>query len=202
MVMSAIRRHWTSADVRVLINESARTWPRYELIDGELLVTPAPGGSHQLAVQELLVLLRAYLQQEQIAVAFLSPADLELRPGTITQPDLFVVPAVGANSTDGKFRWKNVSSLLLAIEVVSPGSVRTDRVAKREFYSNVGVPDYVVVDVEARIFEHWRTKDDTPVVIRDEFVWHPRGARQPLTVTLPEFFDRIGAMLRLLDQEP
>ena len=56
--MPAIRRRWTTAEVRSLMDES-RAWPRYELIGGELLVTPAPRGTHQLVVVELVVLLRS-----------------------------------------------------------------------------------------------------------------------------------------------
>ena len=201
MGMPATRRHWTTADVRALMDES-RAWPRYELIGGELLVTPAPGGRHQVAVVEIVVLLHEYLRQEQIGVAFVSPSDLELQPGTITQPDVFVVPAGAAASLDGEFHWSDVSALLLAIEVISPSSVRTDRVEKREYYLEAGVPDYLIVDVDARIVERWSPERDTPAVLRDHLVWHPAGASQPLTVSLPEFFDRIVGKLRLLENRP
>lgn len=196
MGMPAIRRHWTTADVRALIDES-RPWPRYELIGGELIVTPAPEGRHQFVVSEFVFLLIEYLRDEPVAVALTSPADLELEPGTITQPDVFVIPAGGAVS-DGEFRWSDVSSLLLAVEVISPSSIRTDRVTKREYYMDVGVPDYLVVDVDARIVERWTQGRDTPEVLRDRLVWHPRGASAPLVVSLPDLFDRVGAQLRLI----
>jgi Uma2 family endonuclease len=60
--MPAIHRHWTTTDVRALMDES-RAWPRYELIAGGLLVTPAPGTPHQFAVTELLILLAAYVDR-------------------------------------------------------------------------------------------------------------------------------------------
>lgn len=196
MGMPAIRRHWTTADVRALMDES-RAWPRYELIGGELIVTPAPWGMHQFAVLEFAVLLAAYLRDEPVGAALMSPADLELEPGTITQPDVFVIPAGGAPSDDA-FRWSDVASLLLAVEVISPGSIRTDRITKREYYMDVGVPDYLIIDVDARIVERWTQGRDTPAVLRDRLVWHPRGSSTPLNVALPEYFDRIGAQMRLI----
>lgn len=200
MGMPAIRRHWTAADVRALMDES-RGWPRYELIGGELVVTPSPGFRHQGAVAELLFLLAAHLRDRPIGVVFASPADLELEPGTITQPDVFVIPAGGAAS-DGDVVWSDVTRLLLAIEVISPGSICTDRVIKREYYLNVGVPDYVIADVDARIVECWTQGRETPHVLRDQFAWQAEGASEALNISLPEFFDRIGAHMRLIGKTP
>lgn len=196
MGMPAIRRHWTTADVRALMDES-RPWPRYELIGGELIVTPSAGGRHQAAVTELLFLLGSYLRGTSVGVVFAAPADLELEPGTITQPDVFVIPAGGAVSDDD-FRWSHVTNLLIAIEVISPGSIRTDRVTKREYYMDVGVPDYLIVDVDARMIERWSQGRDTPDVLRDCFEWHPVGASAPLILSLPEFFDHIRAQMQLM----
>jgi Uma2 family endonuclease len=198
MGMPAIRRHWTTADVRALIDASPTAWPRYELIGGELIVTPAPGGLHQFAVGEFLFLLQAYLRDQPAGVALTSPSDLELEPGTITQPDVFVIPAGGAPSQDDAFRWSDVNSILLAVEVISPSSNRTDRITKREYYMNVGVPDYFIVDVDARIVERWSQGRATPEVLRDRLVWHPSRVRTPLDIALPEFFDRIAGQMRLI----
>jgi Uma2 family endonuclease len=78
--------------VRALASEQ-RAWPRYELVRGELLVTLAPGAIHQIAVLEVAAMLREHLEREPIGIVMLSPADLELEPGSVTQPDVFVVPA-------------------------------------------------------------------------------------------------------------
>ena len=188
MAMPAIRRRWTAADVRELTREY-RAWPRYELIDGELLVTPAPRNVHQLAVSELLVLVHAYLQKVPVGIAAHSPWDLELKPDTVVQPDVFVIPADTPNAREIR-DWTDATSLLLAVEVLSPSSIRTDRITKRDFYLANGVEEYWIIDLDARVFERWCASSETPEVLRDQITWSPAG-RDPLTIELPDWFARI-----------
>jgi Uma2 family endonuclease len=188
MVMPAIRRRWTTADVRALTQED-RAWPRYELIDDELLVTPAPAHPHQIATLELWSLLDAYLDHEPVGQAVTSPSDLELRPGTITQPDVFVIPAETQTVADG-LEWSDVKTLLLAVEVLSPTSLRTDRVKKRDFYLENGVEEYWIVDLDARVVERWLPEQERPELLRESIKWTPR-ARPPLVIDLLKYFSRI-----------
>lgn len=188
-----LRRHWTTDDVRAITREN-RHWPRYEVIDGELLVTPAPQWRHQTAAFELCVLLDAFATHERLGSAILSPSELELRPGTITQPDVFVVPK-GLSITGLVPEWSDIKSLLLAVEVLSPSSVRTDRVVKRDFYLANGVAAYWIVDLDARMFEVWRPQDETPSVQQTELRWAPDG-RDPLIIDLIALFDRIDEKWR------
>jgi Uma2 family endonuclease len=196
MGMPAIRRRWTTAEVRALIDES-RPWPRYELIDGELLVTPAPGRPHQLIVTELLAIIKAYVDREEIGVTFVSPADLELAPGTITQPDVFVVRAGSAAEADDD-GWVGITSLLLAVEVLSPGSGRQDRVTKRDHYMSTDVAEYWIVDADARMVERWLPARETPVVERTRLEWTPSMAMAPLVVDLVSLFERVAALRRMM----
>ena len=190
---STAMRHqpsWTAAAVRELTRED-RPWPRYELIDDELLVTPAPRGPHQAAVIELWRLLDDYALPRRIGVSMISPADLELRPGTITQPDVFVIPR-GVARTTRTPEWSDVTALLLAVEVLSESSVRTDRELKLAFYLANHVAEYWVVDTDARVVERWRTNDSLPEILRESLVWQPTAA-EPLTIDVPALFDRIEA---------
>ena len=195
MAMPAIRRRWTAADVRALTSEE-RAWPRYELIDGELLVTPAPRTAHQYAVMEMWDVLNRYLETVPVGSVLTSPSDLELAPDTITQPDVFIVPLDTVLAGD-VMQWPDVKSLLLAVEILSPSSLRTDRITKRDFYLAHGVEEYWIVDLEARVVERWRPLAETPEILRDRIVWTPREGAA-LVIDLPAWFLRVERKSRLL----
>lgn len=191
MGMPAHARRWTAAEVRELSDES-RPWPRYELIDGELLVTPAPRPAHQIVVGRLFSTLSPYVDAEQLGLALMSPADLELQAGTVTQPDVFVVPSAFSHDAGPLREWSQVRGLLLAVEVISPSSVHYDRVTKRAFFQRAGVPEYWVVDPDARAVERWRPESRVPEMIRERLVWSPPGATAAFEMDLPAFFARVA----------
>lgn len=187
MGMPVAARSWTLDEVREM-QDADRAWPRFELIDDELLVTPAPQRAHQLAVVEILSLLRPYLARHAVGVVELSPADIQLTPRTIVQPDVFVSPLVnGRKSLD----WRDTTSLLLAVEVLSPSSLRADRVIKRRFYARHSVDEYWVVDLDARIVERTRRKEERPEILDRDLTWAPAGAIEQLVINLPELFAAI-----------
>jgi Uma2 family endonuclease len=177
---------WTAEMVRALQDESHPA-PRYELVDGELLVTPSPQPLHQFALFALARVLHDHVRAHGLGIVLLSPADLELEPGTVVQPDLFVVPADVARPLRS---WREVRALLLAVEVVSPSSVRADRLEKRRLYQRAGVPEYWVVDVDARLIERWRPADDRPELLDERLTWAPPGA-VPLELDLAALFAEV-----------
>jgi len=190
MAMPAeIGRRWTAREVRELIAAASLATPRYELVDGELLVTPGPSPLHQRAVVELIVALNAYLQIEPIGYVLASPSDVELELEFVTQPDVYVVPMAEwrrlKNDDD-----KIVHALLLASEILSPSSARHDRVRKRPLYQR-HVSDYWIVDLDARLIEHWVPDDARPELVTDTLVWHPAGAVTPFTLDIPKYFQRV-----------
>src|SRR6187200_643905 len=92
--------YYTANMVRDLIDES-RAWPRYELVYGELLVSPASRAWHQEIVKRLVIALDAYLKREPVGHVFMAPADISWgRPDTIVQPDVFVFPPDEARTFD------------------------------------------------------------------------------------------------------
>ena len=179
-----LERSWTADEVRrELLTEKA--WPRYELIDGDLIVTPSPTFAHNCLAKWLYDTLRDYLKREPVGEIMSAPSDLELRPGTISQPDLFVVPAA---EFKGARSWKDLGHLLLAVEVLSPRKARYDRGIKRRHYQTAGVAEYWVVDPDARLIERWRPGDARPEIIRERMAWHPTGASVALAFALEELF--------------
>jgi Uma2 family endonuclease len=185
MAMPATQRRWTASEVRQLIVESPLQTPRYELVDGELLVTPSPSAPHQRAVALLWRALEDYLAREPAGVAYVSPFDLELEPGTIVQPDVFVVPP---HESERLLRGELPGrELMLAVEILSPGSGRHDRVTKRYLYGR-HVDDYWVVDLDARLFERWRRAAQQPDVIVSSLEWLPLRATEPFRLDLPGYF--------------
>ena len=181
-------RRWTAREVRELIDAAPLATPRYELVDGELLVTPGPSPWHQRAVVELVVPLNAYLQLEPLGYVLTSPSDVELEPEFVTQPDVYVVPT---------HEWRRLShddrvvrALLLATEILSPSSSRHDRVRKRPLYQR-HVPNYWIVDLDARVIERWTPDEERPELLSDSLVWHPAGAETPFTLDIPAYFHRV-----------
>lgn len=187
MAMPALEhRYWTAADVRELPDDGNR----YECIDGELLVTPAPRGRHQYALPEMFRRLDAYVTLRGLGVLLWSPADIELEPDSLVQPDLFVArlrPGIT------RFRdWTEIAGLELAVEVLSPSTARYDRMVKRKFYQRAGVTEYWIVDLDARLIERWRPKDDRPEIALETLRWQPTGATDPLDFDVAMYFTALG----------
>ncbi len=157
---------------------------RYETVHGELLVTPAPRLWHQEIVRRLLVKLDAYLAANPVAHLFHSPADISWSPDVLVQPDLFVADLEEARTLD----WSKVQTLLLAVEVLSPGTERHDRFTKRRLYQEVGIPRYWVVDSDRRVVEVWTPESQFPVTERETVVWRPKGTSSEFSLDLEHLF--------------
>lgn len=180
-------RRWTETEF-YRARDAAPPGERWELVDGEVLVTSSPHWTHQRIVVRLTVLLDAYVRAHALGEVFPSPLDVTLEPGLVLQPDVLVVPP-------GELRRRSdiVRHLLLAIEAVSPSSARHDRVTKRPRYQRNRVPEYWVVDDTSQTIERWRPDDDRPELLPEQLVWHPPGAAEPFVLDVVRFFEDVGA---------
>ncbi len=180
----AIPVRYTADMVRALPDDGVR----YEAVDGALLVTPSPARAHQRAVRELLVVLQAHVEQAGIGEALASPSDVELDERSLVQPDVYVEGSVDGRPAPD---WNAGAPLLLVVEVVSPSSARADRILKRRRYQRARIPEYWIVDLDARTVERWRPDDDRPEVLSEQLTWQPPGAADPLRLDLVGFFARV-----------
>lgn len=105
------------------------------------------------------------------------------------QPDLFVVPSEAGRRPRADVP---TTRLLLAVEILSPGSARFDRVVKRHAFQAAGVPEYWIVDVDARTIERWRPDDVRPEVNDAAMSWDPPHARESLSLDLKLFFGLVS----------
>lgn len=163
---------------------------RYELVDGELLVSPSPRGVHQAGVAELFRLVDPYVRAHRMGRVCFSPADLDFRSGQLLQPDLFVGARVGSRDP---VDWTDYGIPLLVVEVLSPSTEHHDRVTKRRHYQRAGVPVYWIVDLDVRKVEVWRPGDRTSATASRVLSWQPDMRLAPLMIDLPQYFSAVWA---------
>lgn len=179
--MAQATLRWTADMVRALPDDGKR----YEVIDGELFVTPAPSWEHQAASKALFLRLHSYVSAHALGAVFYAPADVEFSAERMVEPDLFVVPLIEGRSPRS---WEEAGRLLLAVEILSPGTARADRLVKRRLYQRPGVPEYWIIDVAARLVERWRPEDERPEILTEFLEWQPAAGQDALRIALEEYF--------------
>jgi Uma2 family endonuclease len=176
-------RHYYSAADLLDFPEDGK---KYEVVHGELLVTPGPQLLHQLIVFRLVEVIGAFLRRYPVGVGF-AGGDISWSEDSLVIPDLLVADRTEVRS----MTWERVKTLLLVVEVLSPSHAREDRFTKRRLYQEVGIPLYWLVDADARTVEVWTPDAVFPVVERAAIRWHPEGAAEPLVIGLDELFREV-----------
>jgi Uma2 family endonuclease len=144
--MGAVRVVLTYADYVTLPNDGKR----YEIHDGELSVTPAPGRRHQRVVMRLTSMLDAYVTAHDLGEVDIAPFDIVLSEPSIVQPDIvFVAKERAAGFSNRGFE----GAPTLMVEVLSPSTAQIDRNTKLQLYARHGVPAYWIVDPDRRSIE-------------------------------------------------
>jgi Uma2 family endonuclease len=162
-----LANYFTAADLRAMPDDGKR----HEIVHGELLVTPAPGGQHQPVLGDLHLALGNYLAAHGVRGVLFSPADISYGDDTLVQPDLFVADCTAFYQSGN---WADVRTLYLVVEILSPSSVKTDRFTKRRLYQEQRIPAYWIVDIEQRQVEAWTPDALFPVIERERLTWrHP-----------------------------
>jgi Uma2 family endonuclease len=143
----------TRADLDLMPDDGRR----YELIDGNLLVSPAPVPQHQRAVQAVYRLLYAACPEEM--EPFVAPLDVVLGLDTVLQPDLLVTRQDDLSEKDLPV------APLLAVEVLSPSTRRFDLMVKWSRYQDAGCAAYWVVDPDTPSLIAWELRDGAYVQV-------------------------------------
>jgi Uma2 family endonuclease len=112
---------------------------RYELIDGDLILAPAPTTPHQRVLLNLAVSLASFVRDNGLGEVFVAPTDVYLSDTNVVQPGLLFVAAARA----GIVTEPNIHGAPdLVVEVASPSTEQRDLSVKLELYARFGVPEY------------------------------------------------------------
>ncbi len=129
---------------------------RREIIDGELIVTAAPGTRHQRAVANLTAVLSTY-RNSYGGEVFPAPTDIYLSEENVVEPDVIFVRADHLDRVEERYV-KGPADLV--IEISSPSTRRLELIRKRGLYERFGIPEYWYVDLEAERVEIYRLEQD------------------------------------------
>lgn len=148
-------RPFTRADLEAMPDDGHR----YELIDGVLVVTPAPTPRHQRVQMALIRMLLPVLPTGLELLA--APVDVALADDTVMQPDLLIAPTESFSDRDLPV------APVLAIEILSPSTRRLDLMLKRARYEAAGCQHYWVVDPDGPRILAWSLRDSSYVEVAD-----------------------------------
>jgi Uma2 family endonuclease len=177
MLMAHATEAWTLDQLHRLPDDGNK----YELVDGELFVTPAPSTTHEGLALRLRQILEPYVLTHQLGQLF-GPKSVVQKHGSEVEPDLmlrkvdFPLPA----------EWNAMPVPLLVVEVLSRTTARRDQNQKLAFYRGIGVPEYWMVDRNSRTIRVVTAVDD--LITGTELTWQPAGAPQSLVIDVEGYF--------------
>lgn len=156
---------------------------RYELLEGMLLVTPAPNNAHQVVATRLAHLL-AHALEPSAAAEVVAVGAIQRGKHTQLQPDILVYPSRYPPTT----HWRDIQDWWLAAEVLSPSSRLYDREVKRGAYLALGVEEYWIVDPGDCSVEVWSRAHNEPRRATDVLVWQPTALGREVVIDLRHVF--------------
>ena len=177
------RSIWTVDDLERLPDEGGR----YEVLHGELLMTPLPAVPHQRVAMRLARLIANWCEANA-GWECLAPGGVFISETTWLEPDVAVYPvADGAPIVD----WRRLPPPALVIEILSPSTTRTDRHRKRPAYLAHGVGVVWLLDVDTRSMERWTAASEFPEPAHEALTWTPGGDAAPLVIESDAIFGSV-----------
>lgn len=181
MAMPFAMPRYTVDDLESFPNDGQR----YELLDGALLVSPAPARRHQAIVNRLVFRLNAALLPGHIAEVA-GPGRLLNGSATSLEPDILVYPPVLSRTAD----WADINAWWLAVEVLSPSTRMYDTDWKRRAYQALGIHTTWLVDPDDERVSVWEGTNPVCQVFSHRLRWVPPAhPGPPVEIDLTEIFD-------------
>ena len=170
MAVALAAKKWTLEELHSLPDDGNR----YELVRGQLFVTPPPAPIHETVLSRLHALLEPYVQRHGLGHIYRPRAVVRRHPGIEVEPDLFVSAAVIDS-------WDDAPLPILVVEVTSASTHRRDHADKRQLYADLRVPTYWIIDLDARNVRVVRAGH--PDATMDAMLsWEPAGATDALAI--------------------
>ncbi|HEY9226968.1 MAG TPA: Uma2 family endonuclease [Gemmatimonadaceae bacterium] len=178
MHMATKLKRWTLEELHSLPDDGNK----YELIHGELFVTPAPTDEHETIAARLSRILDPFVAANGLGMVYRPRAVMRF-DGSEVEPDLMVRQPQARR----KSKWDTAPTPILIVEILSSYTRRREFVQKRSLYMDAGVAEYWIVDPETdSIVSICAGRPD--VVSHDQLVWAPPGTTATLTVDVASIF--------------
>jgi Uma2 family endonuclease len=178
MHMATATKKWTLEELHSLPDDGNK----YELVRGELFVTPPPTLDHETISARLTRILVPYVAEQGLGLIYHPRAVLRFK-GSEVEPDLMVRQPPAKPTTP----WDKAPLPILIVEILSDSTRRRDRMQKREFYTDARVEEYWIVDGENATIASVRAGRED-VLSSGELTWSPSRATVPLRIDLAQVF--------------
>ncbi len=180
MLMATELRGWSRTELDRFPDDGNR----YEVLDGELFVTPQAAPDHQFIATRIVRPLADYCDLHALGEV--------AGPGAVVwddnelQPDVEVIP--GTRESHRVKKWEVLPFPLLVVEVLSASTRARDRGKKRAAYARLGIDTYWIVDLENRSIETWTDGSSVRTLVTGVLRWSPRAGVPPLEIDFDKIF--------------
>lgn len=178
MSMATTTKRWTLEELHSLPDDGNK----YELVRGELFVTPPPNQDHETIASRLTRILEPYVATHDLGFVYHPRAVFRFQ-GSEVEPDLMVRQP----PRRPKEEWQDAPFPILIVEILSDSTRRRDRNQKREFYMDAGLAEYWMVDPSQRTVSVIRPGAEE-VVAAESLTWAPSGVPVPLVFDVADLF--------------
>ena len=186
-VSRSTRKVWTISDLERLPDDGNR----YEILHGELLVTPMPSTGHQRVTARLFMSLAIWCRAHT-GWTFLTPGGVYMSETTWLEPDVAIYATPEYENAD----WRDMPPPMLVVETQSKSTARPDRFRKRPAYLAHGVKEVWIVIENSRTVERWTSASEFPEIFGETITWRPDATKPEFTITALELFGPIAPAVK------